>query len=104
MGAAGDQLALHQRETVPDGQGAVEGDGGLGPRNRLGADIDLLFHLILPEIALQLSLPLGHRPVDHTEVALFQFTVLDLLVHYPQALGGLGGDDDAAGVPVDAVA
>ena len=42
--------------------------------------------------------------MDHTEVALFQFTVLDLLVHYPQALGGLGGDDDAAGVPVDAVA
>ena len=31
MGAAGDQLALHQRETVPDGQGAVEGDGGLAP-------------------------------------------------------------------------
>ena len=28
----------------------------------------------------------------------------DLLVHHPQGLGVLGGDDDAAGVPVDAVA
>ena len=43
MGAAGDQLALHQGQAVPDGQGAVEGDGGLGPWNGLGADIDLLF-------------------------------------------------------------
>ena len=29
---------------------------------------------------------------------------LDLLVHDPQRLGVLGGDDDAAGVAVDAVA
>lgn len=62
MGAAGDQLALHQGQAVPDGQGAVEGDGGLGPWNGLGADIDLLFYLVLPEIALQLSLPLGMVP------------------------------------------
>ncbi len=31
MGAAGDQLALHQRETVPDGQGAVEVTAVLAP-------------------------------------------------------------------------
>ena len=42
--------------------------------------------------------------MDDAEVAFVDLTVFDLLVQDAQRLGGLGGDDDAAGVAVDAVA
>ena len=42
--------------------------------------------------------------MDDAEVAFVDLTVFDLLVQEAQRLGGLGGDDDAAGVAVDAVA
>ena len=38
------------------------------------------------------------------EVGLFQLMVPDLLIDDAQGLGIFGGDDDTAGVPVDAVA
>ena len=38
------------------------------------------------------------------EVGLLQLVAFDLLVDDAQRLGVFGGDDDAAGVPVDAVA
>ena len=42
--------------------------------------------------------------MNYTQIIFFQLAILDLLVHDAQSLGGLGGDDDAAGVPVDTVA
>ena len=42
--------------------------------------------------------------MDDAQVQLLQLPVPDLLVHHPQGGGGLGGDDDAPGVAVDAVA
>ena len=42
--------------------------------------------------------------MDHAQVVFLQLPVLDLLIHDPQPLGGLGRNDDPTGVPVDAVA
>ena len=56
MGAAGEQLALHQGQTVFYRQSFVVGNGGPGPRLGLFADVDLLFYLILKEVALQPAL------------------------------------------------
>ena len=42
--------------------------------------------------------------MDDAQILLFQLPVLDLLIEDAQRLGGLGGDDDDAGVAVDAVA
>ena len=42
--------------------------------------------------------------MDHAQVQLLQLPVPDLLVHHPQGLRRLGGNDDPPGVPVDPVA
>ena len=42
--------------------------------------------------------------MDDAEIPLVQLPVPDFLIENAQSLGGLGGDDNAAGVPVDAVA
>ena len=42
--------------------------------------------------------------MDDGQVVFGDLPVADLLVEHPQGLGVLGGHDDAAGVPVDAVA
>ena len=104
MGAAGDELTLHQGQAVADLQGLVEGDGSPPAGHRRLVDGDLVLALVLGEEALQLALRRVHAAVDGTQVVLFDLPVLDFLVHDAQGLGGLGGDDDAAGVPVDAVA
>ena len=67
-------------------------------------DCDLVFGLILGEKVLQPSVGRRHSAVNYTQIIFFQLAVLDLLVHDAQSLGGLGGDDDAAGVPVNTVA
>ena len=104
VGPPGDQVAFHQRQAMLHRQSAVEGHRRLGPRLGPVGDIDLLFHLVLQEKTLQLSLWGTHAPLDHAQVILVQLPVLDLLVHHPQGLRRLGGDDDAACVSVDAVA
>ena len=104
MGPAGNQVALHQGQTVFLGQRPVDRHRRFGPRLRLAPDVDLFFHLVLEKIPLQLPLRGGHAAPDRAEVKFAQLPVLNLLVHHPQALGSFGGDDDAPGVPVDAVA
>ena len=104
VGPAGDELALHQTEAVPRIQDLVVGLTALGTGLGLVADEDTVFLGILEQIPLEAPLfALGHA-LDDGKIPLVQLPVLDLLVHDPQGLGGLGGDDDAAGVPVDAVA
>ena len=65
---------------------------------------DLLFHLVLPKEALDAALRRLGPPQGHTEVGLFDLVAPDFLVEDPQGLRVLGGDDDAPGVPVNAVA
>ena len=64
----------------------------------------LLFLLVLQQKALHAALRLLGASHGDAEVALVQLTVVDLLVEDTQRLRVLGGDDDAAGVAVDAVA
>ena len=64
----------------------------------------LLFLLVLQQEAGYLPLRRPGRPHGDAEVALVDLTIPDLLVDDPQGLGVFGGDDDAAGVAVDAVA
>ena len=44
------------------------------------------------------------RPLHNGKVPLVDFPILDLLIHHPQGFRRLGGDHDAPGVPVNAVA
>ena len=104
VGAPGDELAAHQGEPVPDGQGLVQCDGRLGPRPGTAAHGDLFFCLIFQNVALQPAGGARESSVDYAEVVFFQLTVPDLLVHHPKSLRRFGGDDDAPGVPVDTVA
>ena len=80
------------------------GLAGLGAGLGLVGDEDPVFLGILEKIALQAALGGLGCSLHNGKIPLVQLPVLDLLVHDPQGLGGLGGDDDAAGVPVDPVA
>ena len=104
VGAAGDELALHQGQAVPAVQGAVAGQAGLGPGLGPVGDVDPVFCRILEQEALQFAGGGLHSALDDRQVVLLQLPVPDLLVQDPQGLGGLRRDDDAAGVAVDAVA
>ena len=104
MGAAGNQLALDEGEPVPPGQRPVFGHCGAAVGHRPVVDGDLLLRLVLEQEALQRPLPGLEGAHAHAKISLFQLPIPNLLVHHPEGLGGLGGDDDAAGVPVDPVA
>jgi len=104
VGSAGDKLAFDQTQTISGVQHLVVGLGGLGSGLGLVGDEDPVFLGILEDVPLQAPLfALGYA-LDDGQIPLVQLPILDLLVHDPQGFGGLGGDDDAAGVPVDAVA
>ena len=83
VGAPGDELAAHQGEPVPDGQGLVQCDGRLGPWPGTAAHGDLFFCLIFQNVALQPAGGARESSVDYAEVVFFQLTVPDLLVHDP---------------------
>ena len=104
MCTAGDQLAFHQGKTVPGGKGAVIGLTGSGTGLGGIGDEDPVLLGVLEKIAFQRAVPGLGGAFDDGQVPLIQFPVFDLLIHDPEGFGSLGGDDDAAGIPVDAVA
>ena len=104
VGAAGDQVAFQQGQPPSAGQRPIFGHRRPGTGHGTGLDKDLLLGLVLPQIPLQRAIRRLDLPHDGTQVQLDQLPIPNLLVHHPQRLGGLGSDDDAAGVPVDAVA
>ena len=104
VGAARQQLDLQQGQLPPGLQGPVAGDGGFPAGHRPVIDRHLLFLLVLQQEA-------GHLPLRGTgaaqgdaQVPLVDLPVPDFFVDDAQGLGVFGGNDDAAGVPVDAVA
>ena len=104
MGPAGDETALHQGQSIALGQGPVEGDSGAAAFHGAVMDKDLLLSLVFYQEIFQLAFGRLGGTQNDTEIGLLHLPVLDFLVHDPQGLGVLGGNDDAAGVPVDAVA
>ena len=104
MGAPGEQLRLHQAQAVPGLKGAVQGFGRLAAGNRTVVDGHLLFLLILQQEALQTALRRRELPQDGAEVFFGNLPVPDLCSEDPQGLGVFRGNDNAAGVAVDAVA
>ena len=104
VGAAGEKLGLHQAQLPAGLYGAVEGDGGLAAGDGAAVDLYLVFGLVLQEKALDAALGRVGAAYGDAEVSLGDLAVSDLVVQDAQGLGGLGGDDDAAGVSVDPVA
>ena len=104
VGTAGDQLAFHQGQAVFGYQSFVIGLAGLCTCLRGVGDKDPVLFGILEKVTLQAAVS-GLRCAFHNgQIPLVQLPVLDLLVHDPQGFCGLGGDNDAAGIPVDSVA
>ena len=104
VGAAGEQLALHQGQAAGGLQGAVAGGGAPPAGDGMGEHLHLGPVLVLQQKALQRPPGRAHAAVDDGQVVFGDLPVPDLLVEHPQGLCVLGGHDDAAGVPVDAVA
>ena len=104
VGAARQQLHLQQGQLPTVLQRPVAGNGGLAAGNGPVVYGHLLFLLVLQQEAGYLPLRGSWRPHGDAEVALVDLPIPDLLVDDPQGLGVFGGDDDAAGVAVDAVA
>ena len=104
VGPAGDQLALHQRKPLAAGQDLVAGLAAFGTGLGGIRHEYPVFLGVLEQIALQCPLLRLGGPLHNGQIPLVQLPVFDLLVHHPQGLGGLGRNDDASGVPVDAVA
>ena len=104
VGAAGLQPYLHQRQLATALQRLVGGDGGLAAGDRPGVDGYLFLLLVLHQKDLHPPFRRLRRTHRDAEIPLVHLPVADLLVDDPQRLGVLGGDDDAAGVAVDAVA
>jgi len=104
MGAACEQLRLHQREGASGLQGLVERLRGLAAGDRVMVYADELFPFVLQEEALQLAFRRRYLPQRDAEVLLYDLPVADLGGKDAQRLGVFGGDDDAAGVAVDPVA
>ena len=104
MGSAGDQLTLHQRQPPGACQGFIIGLAGFGTGLGGVGDEHPVFFGILEQIPLEAPLSGLWRALHDGKIPLVQLPILDLLVHHPQSLGGLGGDDNPSGVPVNAVA
>ena len=58
---------------------------------------------VLFQISFQSVFPFFHSAVHQTEIIFFDLPYPQFLVEDPQCRGGLGGNDDAAGVAVNAV-
>ncbi len=104
VGTAGDQLALHQRKSAAATKhpiicmaGFGTGLGGIGHKYPI-------FLGILKKIPLKTSVFLLQRPFHNGQIPLIHLPVLDLLIHNTQSLCRFGGNDDAAGIAVNAVA
>ena len=104
VGTSGQQLHLHQRQLAPLFQRAVLGHCRFAAGDRLMVDGHFLLLLILQKEALDLPFRRLGRTHGDAQITLIQLPVTDLLVDDAQRFGVLGGDDDAAGVAVDAVA
>ena len=104
MGAAREQLHLYQGQLSPALKGLISGHGGLGPGHRLVKHKYLLFLLVLAQEVLHLPRRWPGCAQGDAEVTLGQLVVTDFIVDDAQGLGIFGGDNDAAGIAVDAVA
>ena len=104
VGAAGEQRALDERQLLCRGERAVDGFRGLGARNRTVVERDLLALFIAAQEVFDAAARRLGSAEHHADVFLFQLVLLDLVVQDAQRLGGFRGDDDAAGVAVNAVA
>ena len=104
VGAAGDQIALDQRQLVGLAQNVVFGDRGAGAFDLRAVDGDAVLVGMTQDKAAQFALARTNPAAHRAEIGLVQFAVAYFLVEYAQSLGSLGGDDDAAGAAVDAVA
>ena len=104
VGSAGDQFAFDKRQPVFRLQDLISRGAGLRALLRRAGDVDAVFDGVLKEIPFQRALRRLRRAVDDAKIALVNLAVLDLLVENAQRLGGFCGNDNAAGVAVDAVA
>ena len=104
MGSSRDQLAFHKRQAVPGGKGFVVCLAGLGPGLRAVRHENTVFDGVFEKIALEAPFFGLWGAFYDGQIPLVDFPVLDLLIHDPQGFGGFGCDDNAPGVPVDAVA
>ena len=104
MGAPRFQPTFHQAQAAPAHEGAVIRHGGPRPGLRAAAHIDPVLLRVLEKKTLQGPFRRAGNAQHGAEIALVQLPVPDLLVEDAQGLRILGGDDDAPGVAVDAVA
>ena len=104
VGPPGDQLAFHQRKAVAAGEDPVIGLAAFGACLGGVGDEHPVFLGVLEKIPLQAAHGGLGGSFNNGEIPLVQFPVLDFLIHHPQSLRGFRRDDDAAGVPVNAVA
>ena len=103
MRPSGQEFHFHEGHVLRGLEDPVLRLDGLGARSGVFVDIDPVLLLVLPQIAFEDPCGRLRRAVDGTQVELVDLPVLHLLVQDTQRLGGLGRQDDAAGVPVDAV-
>ena len=104
MGSTGQKPTFHQGKPAAGHKNPIFGDGASGARLRLGLDKDLVFDRVLKKFILQTAF-IGLRPsADRAEIVFFDLPVANFLVQNTECFGILGGNDDAAGVSVDAVA
>ena len=104
VGPSGDQAALHQCQAIAGGQHPVVRPAGFAPGLGGVGDKDPVFLGILEKKPNKAPLLFGEGPLYNGEVPLVNLPVPDFLIQDPQSFGGLGGDDDATGVPVNTVA
>ena len=104
MGASCNQFAFHQAQAIGGGENAVVRLAAFGAGlGRVGDENPVLLG-ILKKVSLQAALLGIRRSLHNGQIPLVHLPVFDFLVHHPQCLGGFCGNDDAAGVPVDAIA
>ena len=104
VGASGVESAFHKAETVGAFYKLIVRNSGFGTGLRAVFHINLIFLGVLENIALQPAFGGLGSAVDYAEIALIYLPVADFVVEYAQRFRVFCGNDDAAGVAVNAVA
>ena len=104
MGTASQQRTLDERQPILAGQGAIDRLGDFGARRGMVEKLDLFALFVAPQVVFNQAFARGRGTVYDAQIPLGQLMMLDFIVHHPQGFGGLGRNDDAARVAVDAVA